>query len=276
MKQQESKWLMVAILVSIVIAIVFPIGIAWIVYNPNILLNIPGKSDVWMGFWASYSGTIVTIIVAVSTWRNSMAINDLQTEFYELNAGINLRLVKVYIVPIVESGNLNRYKAVFCFHNMAKSLIRNIDLSSTDTGSKKESTIKVKVGNQEDTLKISSPGFGLQADMAILQFEINFKESEAKQNFIDSYFYFSQFPLERNSIVLETCIRIDIDKNGKIEEKTKRLNMVMFSEPVFESLDILCDIADDDFYMSPVKMKIKQYTWGEPTNGKATADASHT
>lgn len=263
MEQQKRKSYILVIIFFAVVVFVIPPVIAWLVYGPNTFLNIPGKSDVWMGFWASYSGTIMTIVVAIYTQKNSKAINDLQTEFYELNAGINLRLAKVYIVPIIESDNLNRYKVLLCFHNMAKSLIRNMSLcnmaqSSTSDISSSKATIGIKVGSQEDTLEILKEDFGLQEDLAILQFEINLKDTKVKKNFIDSYFYFSQFPFERNSIELCSCIQVAIDEK---KPKEKKLHIVMFSEPISEVLDFGGDIADDDFYMNPVKMKIKSYTW---------------
>jgi len=272
MKKQENildKAVLNLIILSAVPVILFPLLIAYGVYNTHIFPWIPGRNDVWMGFWASYSGTVVTLIVAV----NSKSISDLQTRYYELNVGVNLRLVKVSIVPIIEPGNLNRYKIAFYFRNMAKSLIEEIKLYNIDSENSKSCiantpdtpVLMLKVGEREGLIDITNQYFGLRDDNAILQFEINLKDFKVKKDFIDSYFYFSQFPVKRNDINLDVVIQVDISgedsRKSNPDNRKKHLHIELFSEPAFDKIDPFFDTSDNNIYMDPFKIKIKRYIW---------------
>ena len=276
-KQKETleKVVLFVIICAAIAAIIFPFIIGYWVYDPDIFPWIPGKSDVWMGFWASYSGTVVTLIVAVCTLYNGKSISDLQKNYYQLNAGVNLRLAKVSILPIIESDNLNRYKIILYFHNKAKSLIREINLCSSEpeldkpdnSGSSDNPTLLIKVGENESSFDITDQYFGLQDGNAILQFEINLKGSKVKKDFIKSYFYFSQFPNKRNDINLDANIRVDICKQdykkSKPEDWVNHLHIELFPEPEFDRTNISFDVSDSEVFMDPFKIKIKRYKWME-------------
>lgn len=276
MKEQKNaieRVVLVVIIGVAAIVIVLPFFIAQGVYNTHLFTWIPGKGDVWMGFWASYSGTVTTLIVAVCTWVNGKAISNLQSKYYQLSAIVNMRLVKVSVVPIIEPDNLNRYQMVFCFHNMAQSLIEEIRLVdsrpksniSNQVDTPENAHIDIKVGEQQESLTIVNQYFGLQDENAVLQFEINLDGKTIKRDFIKSYFYYSQFPMEKNDIKLDVVLQVRIceqdDAKGKPEDWMRRLHVELFPEPEFDKAGVFMEISDRDTYMDPFKIKIKTYTW---------------
>ena len=228
-----KKVLYIVIGIIIVIAVIsFPAIISFLVYDPCMLPCIPGKDETWLGFWASYSGTIATLLVAFLTWKNSFAMEKLQRQYYELDTSANLRLNGISITPIIkEQDCLNQYRIKIVFDNMAKCLIYDMEIRE----SKCESYVTITIGAEERKLNVLDYTYFMMGSQPIIQFrlEISKEDTKMRKAFAGFCYYYSQFSPEAFKMEMEMPIRIQYGE-GKNNEVYIFFKVELSPTPVIE------------------------------------------
>lgn len=205
----------------IMFAVGFAIILSYVIHADNFFSKIPGEDTEWFGFWASYLGALVSIVIAWLTWKNQKKLEDINKENEKLKnavnrtiVGVNLRLRGVEIRPLgVDStGKKVAYHMTFRFDNKANALLDDMLLE------------KITFGDNKKSFELEDPGFKykLQNNTPILDGEITLEpfsqEEKALTNF---YFYYSQFLLGSRNLNLDLEIMIKIDS-----ENERRIKML--------------------------------------------------
>lgn len=246
-----------------VLALSGPIIIVKLTYSPNMFIGFPGEASAWFGFWASYSGTLATLLVALITWMNSRKMEELQRRYYELDTDVNLRLSKVAIVPqILERGELKRYKMTLVFDNMAKNLIHEIRIKENrnldDENQKFKGQIAVTIGETTERLDILMPEFFIHDGKPVFQFCISIDESPMKEMFAGFYYYFSQFSLDIPKMKLE--LRIDIKYGESDKDKAARfLEVDLLPTPKIEHRRKYLEFSEVEYAAGSYEILIENY-----------------
>lgn len=238
-----------------IVAVLFPIVIQALVYNPScVFSSIPGKDETWMGFWASYSGTIATLLVAFLTWQNSSKIEKLQEQYYELDTSANIRLNEVSIMPIVkEKGTLNRYRIKIVFDNMAKRLIHDMTIA--------DSEVTVTIGSVErKVLEVFEYKYFLQVNQSVMQFEIDVSDDAIKKAFAGFCYYYSQFPPGIPKMKIEMTMQIQYGEEEKAKENSieKYFEATLLPSPVIKRKEAF-NITADKYLVEAYEILVEKY-----------------
>lgn len=200
-------------------AVIFAILLSCVVHTDNIFSKIPGEDTEWFGFWASYLGALVSIVIAWLTWKNQKKLEDINKENEKLKnavnrtiVGVNLRLRGVEIRPLgVDlTGKKVAYHMTFRFDNKANALLDDMLLE------------KITFGDNKNSFKLEDLDFKykLQNNTPILDGEITLEPfSQEEKVLTNFYFYYSQFlPDSRNlNLDLEIMIKIDSENERRIK-----------------------------------------------------------
>lgn len=266
MKKIFPHILIILISVIIVVAIITPFILPWLTYSPTILAGFPGESNDWFGFWASYSGTWATLLVAFLTWMNNKKMEKLQSSYYKLDLDVNLRLNKVMIVPqIVEKGKLNQYKIIFVFDNMAKNLVHEITVSESRNSKnsdceeeKSTKKIKIEIGEIREELDILEPVYLLQNGKPTLQICLKIDKATMKAAFAGFYYYFSQFSLVTPKMKMEMSIDIKYGENEN-DRTTRLLQADLIPTPMVEHRRKYLEFSEEEYAAESYEVLIENY-----------------
>lgn len=234
-----------------ILALSGPLIIAKLTCFPTKLTNFSDESASWFSFYASYSGTLATLLVALFTWKSSRKMEELQRRYYELDTDVNLRLSKVAIVPqIMEKGKLDQYKITLVFDNMAKNLIHEIGF--------KRDQISVTIGTTTERVDIIKPEYFMRDGKPILQFYSKIDESPMKEMFAGFYFYFSQFSLDTPRMKLE--LKLDIKYGEKDKDRTTRdLRVELLPTPMIEQRRKYLEFSEEEYAAESYEILIESY-----------------
>lgn len=172
-----------------------PIVISVCVHTRNCLDFIPGTQSEWFGFWASYVGAIVSVLIAIVTFNNQKKLEKLEKESGKLRdavnksiVGVNLRLAEVEIKPLrdIQIQGKVVYQMIFRFDNKANALLDSMLVKKMVLGGETGSTSYV----------FEKPEFQyrLQGNTPVLIGKIIVDSYSNEEKFLANfYFYFSQF-----------------------------------------------------------------------------------
>ncbi len=227
-----------------------PLILSFLVYNQNVLSCIPGDTNVWMGFWASYSGTIVTVCVAIISWKGNKKIEKLdatlreeQRQYFLSMIGTNLRLNNTYIKAISQLDIAEYakkvgtkkvgYKIIMEFENVSNRVIANIRVKGIGIELDKK-LIQIDKGDIEAS-------FRLQGNTPIVEILLWMNTGyPIERKFTQFYFYYSQFPIEGNQMKLTMSMDVELQKSRILHEKedekvtNMQLDMNLKMEPILE------------------------------------------
>lgn len=213
MKHLPGKRLWNTILAALLImavAVIIPILLSCLVHTDNIFSIIPGEDTEWFGFWASYLGALVSIIIALLTWENQRKLEEINKENEKLKnavnrtiVGVNLRLYGVEIRPQAVNAPDKKvvYHMTFRFDNKANALCDDMQLK------------KITFRDNKNVFEMEHPDFKykLQNNTPILDGEIVLEPfSEEEKILTNFYFYYSQFSQNSRNLDIELEIKIKI------------------------------------------------------------------
>lgn len=277
--------------IALVITFIVPVIIARLVFSSGVLPDFPGSASEWFAFWASYSGAVVTVFVAVNGMVSNAKLDEVQKQlknrkekYFLALTGINFRLNDVFLIPgsmVLDHSEANafycdlenssigkrytKYRMKLFFENVSYTPIQNIKATKIEL--KFEKDFMFKTGS-------SGKGFSLQGDIPILDIDI-FMESGGmiEREFTPFYFYFSQFPRRGNLLKMTIEFQVtaadiqfsEVSSEGKGDEGTKR--KADSNNKSEESNPISC-IMELELEMLPVfeqeyrsnKVKLKSYS----------------
>lgn len=215
-----------------------PLLLSFFIYRCSIFSFIPGEEAVWLGFWASYSGTLATVVVAIFSFQSSRkldtveaALKDRENEYISVLIGVNIRLVKVHIIPleakffkemredefwklnsIIEDDDyrkVSRFRLQFIFQNISYSMVEFMEVE------------RISIGGKAFLVKGCSRFF-LKGDLPVLEIVMPFLKGAAEEkDFSQFYFYYGQF--KRNMKFLN----IELDA---------KITMATYFEPINEGI----------------------------------------
>lgn len=250
MKEWVEKYKKLAGFMLIVTLGVPPL-LAYFIFECNFFACIPGKPDIWLGFWASYSGALATIVVAFLSFEGNKKLEEVEKafrkkekEYISTLIGINIRLSKVYIIPQKaekrDDGSIfSRYRMGFVFKNVSYAMVQSIII--------REVTIEGKI------YPVNGEGkFFLEGDCPALEIEIFIpRGSEEEKRFSQFYFYYSQFGINRNELAVKVEVSIRMKKenqDSKVDDSKVEIKMKLEMKPE----------KDENFISN--KVKIVSYT----------------
>lgn len=254
---------------KIVIGVIFlisfsgPLIIAKFTLFPTKLTSFSDEAASWFSFWASYSGTLATLLVALITWMNSRKMEELQRRYYELETDVNLRLSKVGIVPqILEKGKLECYKFTFIFDNIAKNLIREIGFRAYERPDgevqKAKGQITISIRNTKEALDIIDPEYYLRDGNPVLQFGLIIDSFPMKKEFAQFYYYFSQFSMDVPKMELD--IKIDVRYGESIQDTVERSLLVeLLPTPIIEHRKKYLEFSKEEYAAESYEVLIENY-----------------
>lgn len=223
------KHTIIAIVLIVVIAIIFAVILTCMVHSEKILSKIPGTDAEWFAFWPSYLGGLVSVVIALLTWKNQRALDLIKEQQDGIKEaaiksiiGVNLRLKDIVIRP---EGYLNqnetaKYRVTFVFDNMSNTLLDNMQL------------VKMHLNGTEVDTEDLDFEYKLRHNTPILEgiliLETN---SELETQITNFYFYYSQYAEGCNFLNMQIDVKIAINSN---EVKTIQVIISLEILPQFD------------------------------------------
>lgn len=232
------------IIIALVILLIIPVMISYFVFNPNIFGNIPGSASEWFGFWASYSGTIATIVVAYQSWKSNERLTELNSlldaekeRFFRTMTGINFRISQLFIKAehIKQASQLNNcfvsgYDSPEDKYTMYRTILRFENISYTSIKQMKVESLKIGVGDPEKEIIFNPKGtecseFRLQGNVPILEIQFAMPKGSAEEMiFSRFYFFYSQFSMSENRVVIDLNVCVELQEiiiDSKLQSKSE-------------------------------------------------------
>ncbi len=219
-----------------IVLLFMPALLSIFIYRCNILSCIPGEETTWLGFWASYSGTLTTVFVAIFSFESNTRLEKIEnvfknreSEYISALIGINIRLIEVHIIPLeaklfdetkddkfwklnsITEEDIYRKVSRFCiqfvFQNISYSMVEHMEMEY------------ISIYGRKFAVNGCSR-FSLKGDLPVLEIIMPFfKGSEEEKDFSQFCFYFAQFKRNMN------FLKIDLDA---------KITMTTYFEPIEE------------------------------------------
>ena len=274
--------------IALSITFIVPLIIAHLVFSPRIFPDFPGSASEWFAFWASYSGAVVTVFVAVNGMVSNAKLDEVQKQlkkreekYFLALTGINFRLNDVFLIPgsmVLDNSEVNafycdlenngigkrytKYRMKLFFENVSYTSIQSIKARKIELKFEKDYMFKTVS---------SGKGFSLQGDIPILDIDI-FMESGGKieREFTPFYFYFSQFPPRGNLLKMTIEFQVtaadiqfsEVSSEEKGDGGTKRNadsnNKSEDSKPISCIMELeleMLPVFDKEYRSNKVKLK---------------------
>ncbi len=241
----RKNWMKILLFI---ILLVTPVLLSIFIYRSNILSCIPGEESTWLGFWASYSGTLTTVFVAIFSYESNKrlekvenAFKNREREYISALIGINIRLIEVHIIPLeaklfheikddkfwklnsMTEEDINRKVSCFCiqfvFQNISYSMVEHMEIEC------------ISICGRKFAVNGCSR-FSLKGDFPVLEIIMPFfKGSEEEKDFSQFCFYYAQFKRNMNFLEIELDAKITmttyfepiVEKSKNKKKKSKEL-----------------------------------------------------
>lgn len=214
--------------IYILITLTFAIVLSCLVHTENIFSIIPGKDAEWFGFWASYLGVIVSIVIAYLTDKSKKKLEEINKNNEDLKrkvnssiVGVNIRLLGVEFYPKMERLAYDQmtYHLVVRFKNKANVMFEDIRLKKIKIISNSgEYEIPVENADfQNNVIKISEFEYKLQRNIPIVEGDITVKiHSPIEKLFTNFYFYYSQFSKDCRKLNVQLTLDIALEMENAV------------------------------------------------------------
>lgn len=242
------------VIFMIFLIILMPSLIALVIYKTSWFAFIPGGDQVWLGFWASYSGALATVVVAYVSMEGNKKLEDVnqnlkkrENDYISTLIGVNIRLHKVYIIPQRaekkdENTVISKYLMRFIFKNVSYTMVQAMVID------------KVIIENKQYNIE-GKGNFLLEGESLALEIIIPMpRGSEEEKKFSQFYFYYSQFRRNKNS--LDVVITTDI--NQEQENKKVQIEMKLKMEPEREENSFSNKVKIVSYKILPVDINMAE------------------